>query len=529
MKKVTNIAIVYGLLSCGMLFSHHDNNLIILVDPLKRETPSTHDMSITHQLLMALHQKSSAIIASPSLFHNYTARAKKFEQGLQNPKSIESSIYLLYTTVNGLLAQKKSVSYVNNLCNHAWVAKTVPLYAALGQTEKKDADFNLFCYLFCLDKKFWKEVRVSADLMVFVPASWRATLTKKSGSLAKKISDCIVELQLKKDLVVYLAGHGQQEAEDAKSRVAALTLTDFLQLLQFLHDKTTTKLVTYLSCYAGGYLAQRAYELPNKEQLKLRFPVLVISSGPHPVYPHGLLSGVMLPPYRHNHELTPLCATGALKIKETQQFAKFFKQVHDGNIAPSLGYLLDPNTMCEDPMCLPALYQNLSQIRVPYATSFVPFVTQENLCVVSQRRCTFHDKAVLLDTKHIEKISLEPGMKLLPVGSHIDYDVTAIHAPKLLRKPFFEHVLISLEDAHPQTLHSKKIYLKDGTLSDVYVFYNPSSLPRFITKDCDKIVWYKRAGKRFIVAYDNNAQVEAHALSQEHYDELLRWLKKKIR
>ena len=144
-KKITFLTVLlYVSFLCGI-----DYNLVIIVDNLQQETAKTDEINMTHQSMTALQQQSSMVLVSIGLWKNIVDRKKRFEDGLQDPLSVQSSIFNLYTTTNQeLRSAHYNLGIINQKLSASWFAKKYPLLMELSVQEYNRLKFDFACYIF---------------------------------------------------------------------------------------------------------------------------------------------------------------------------------------------------------------------------------------------------------------------------------------------------------------------------------------------------------------------------------------------
>ena len=551
MKK---ILCIFYLISFSYL-SSQNQNLIILLDTIGQETSKSSEINITHQCITALQQKSGSVLITASLWKNITERKKHFIKELEDYTSLESKVVNLYQRTNqDLKASKCNISLVNKQLSESWYQDTYPSLASLSKPNLDQVKFDFLCYNFDFDMSQWHIYNSNAGMILFVPD--RISLILDSTYKIKKEQDMVKHIDKKAHLVeslqnlftqskdqwvVYISGHGHPESILQRAHISGLSIEEFQNVLRFLDESISTKLLVYSSCYGAGVHSIEPYEGE-----KFNYPIIVIALTDAPTYGFGLFEGVKLPPYNNNFQLEAQDVSKICQLKPhlAQDYQSFFNRAYQGLFDMTLIQYISKFFMCDQLLCDLYKIENFPLIRKSQSSIFIPIedaLIHKFVKKTTSNEPVMTDKPLLLYNKKIKSIQLHsatPIISMLPgMQSH---EIGAVIAKKVLLSDLIKKSFLSLSDAQ---LYKNFMIQKISCINDVIknkdesiihncmILNQQNFMPSFLTDPVQTLVYFELENESYLVFLNDQKFINIMTLSHEQMKNMLeikKYLQKSI-
>lgn len=538
-------AVMQKVLRCFLiLFSlrlvGHDCNLIIIVDNLQQETVKTEEINMTHQLITALQQKTSAILVSAMLWKNIIDRKKNFAKQLEDSSSLSATIFGMYQTTNQELKEARyNLAVINQKLSHVWFFEKYPELAELSQDDFNQLRFDFLCYIFEFDFSLWRVYNAREGMLLFVPQEFDYHIDgmhevlneddyckffDKKSKVVQSLQKLLLPVQDR--WVIYLTGHGHPKSTKQGANIAGLKIDEFKDLLDYFNENMDLKLLVYASCYGGGVHTIEPYA-----DLLLNYPIIVTALTDAPIFGFGLFEGVKLPPYDDQFKLEPadIAKHKGLLPYAMQDYPVFFKRAWKGQFDLNLIQLISKFFTCDLLQCHIQKVENFPLIRKSGDLVFKP--VKDGLIfklvqqIISPNSVITAIKPVLLYAKKVKKIKMDQIVPIISmVPGLVSHEIGEFYAPQILFSSLVSQVFLSLEDMqlYKNFIIKKLECINDllegqnaAILSHVLILGQENLIPKFIGKHAQAVICFQSEGKFYASIFNEQKITQTMLLDDE--------------
>lgn len=467
-----------------------DQQLLLFLHTQSQSFGDEEGLNVAYQALTAIMQKAAPILMSENIWQHVVIRKDRFKKGLQDKKSVQSAVVLMHKKVNEILKEKHhDLSSVNKLYNQFWYQQEYPELSKLSQDVYKHLLFDYFCF-YVFDHFYgWKTYQLSQGYILWIPKNKAHGFVLKNAKIKSKIEltkptfvNKSLEVQdvlkscmsFDKSVVwsLYVTGHGfHKDSEQPLAGIAGMPLLSFKKLLLFLDNAITTKLLAYSSCFGAGQHTIIPYQDEDNKDLKLSYPVIVVSLTDAPVYVFGAPSGLKLPPYGLDNFLSAEDVNNqGLKPYLLQNFTMFCHYLLSENIDEKLSKAINPYVECNLDDCTILKIENVPLIRRAYSSFFIPLDGFQLYSITNsvdqvaelkdKRACLWYVNqymgTIAISKKIPTFVSMIPGNQI--------HRATCLQAPEVSFEELIRGLFLSIDDVQEQ-----KIYFFDKVCCSVLI------------------------------------------------------------
>lgn len=525
-----------------------DCNLVVIVDNLHQETVNTEEMNMTHQLVTALQQRSSAVVASTSLWKNIIKRKESFAQHLEDQDTCAVAMLDLYQTTNKELQQAKyNLATVNKKLGHTWFFQYYPQLASLPQDIFNQLRFDFLCYMFNFSLDEWRVYYAHTGMLLFIPKGfdyhinphyeieYKADMIKHAEKKSN-VAQTLEKLLVGDDRwVMYLTGHGYPKSTKQGANIAGLKVEDFKKLLQYCNDHMHIRLFVYSSCFGGGVHTIEPYE-----NIQLHFPVIVTALTDAPIFGFGLFEGVKLPPYDDQFalDIPDVKKNEGLQPCALQNYGAFFKRAWKGLFDLHLIQYISKFFACDFLACHVQKIENFPLIRKARSTVFTPIkdgIMFKLVQQVTSNTVISSNKPMLLYTKKVKKIKIDKALPIISMLPGItSHEIGELIAPNVALSLLLSQSFLSIEDQQSYknflinklTCHNDLLHPEvSEALYNVLIADQKNFMPKFIDKEIQSIVYFQSsAHEHHLFTWQDHKIVQHMILNLEQIDMMLQIL-----